>query len=99
MTEQLLINFPLGDGGVEIIELNDGVDGYRLAWFDGVANDWSEWYVSLPDAIARGAVLAKCVLEEDDRTYYGFRQIEPTSFAELASAFFDETLDRVDFGH
>jgi hypothetical protein len=99
MSEQTLIHFPLGSGGVEIKELNHGEDGYRLEWTDGVANDWWEWYPALPDAIARGAVLAKCVLEADERTHYGFRQIEPTSFADLASAFFDETLDRVDFGH
>lgn len=99
MNEQTLINFPAGDATIEIVELNHGEDGYRLAWDDGVVNSWWEWYASLPDAIARGAVLTKCVLEQDERTHYGFRQIEPTSFAELANAFFDETLDRVDFGH
>lgn len=95
MSEQTLINFPAGDADISIVEINDGVDGYRLSWNDGVVNEWDEWYASLPDAIARGAVLAKCVLENDERTHYGFRQIEPNSFSELASAFFDETLDRV----
>ena len=99
MNEQTLIHFPVAGTEITVTELNHGEDGYRLDWNDGVANSWWEWYACLPDAIARGAVLSKCVLEADERTHYGFRQIEPTSFAELASAFFDETLDRVDFGH
>jgi hypothetical protein len=94
MTEQTLINFPLGDGGVEIIELNHGEDGYRLAWDDGVASDWWEWYPALPDAIARGAVLAKCVLDSTDRTVYAFRTTA-SAFSGLAEDFFDDALDRV----
>lgn len=94
MTEQTVIHFPAGGANISIVELNHGEDGYRLAWDDGVANSWWEWYASLPDAIVRGAVLTKCVLETGERFSYGFRQDEPTVFAGVADAFFAETLDR-----
>lgn len=95
MTEQQLIHFPIAGANINITEISHGEDGYRLSWDDGVANEWWEWYPSLPEAIARGAVLAKCVLETGERIAYGFRQIDATHFAQLADAFFDETLDRV----
>lgn len=36
---------------------------YNLAWNDGVANAWTEVYLSLPVALARVAALVAC---EDD---------------------------------
>jgi hypothetical protein len=96
--EQLLIDFPVngehGDARVTITELDDGENGYRLAWDDGVVNAWDEWYASLPDAIARSAVLAKCVLDTNDRTVYAFRTTA-SAFSGLAEDFFDDALDRV----
>jgi hypothetical protein len=92
--EQLLIDFAVDDARVTITELDDGGNGYRLAWDDGVASDWWEWYPALPDAIARGAVLAKCVLDSTDRTVYAFRTTA-SAFSGLAEDFFDDALDRV----
>jgi hypothetical protein len=92
--EQLLIDFPVNDARVTITELDDGENGYRLAWDDGVVNSWDEWYASLPDAIARSAVLAKCVLDTNDRTVYAFRTTA-SAFSGLAEDFFEDALDRV----
>jgi hypothetical protein len=93
--EQLLIDFPInGDARVTITELDGGANGYRMAWDDGVVNAWDEWYASLPDAIARSAVLAKCVLDSTDRTLYSF-STTASAFSGLAEDFFGDALDRV----
>jgi len=92
--EQLLIDFPVDDARITITGLDDGENGYRLAWDDGVVNAWDEWYASLPDAIARSAVLAKCVLDSTDRTVYSF-STTASAFSGLAEDFFDDALDCV----
>ena len=92
--EQLLIDFPVDDARVTITELDDGANGYRLAWDDGVVNAWDEWSASLPDALARSAVLTKCVLDSTDRAVYSF-STTASAFSGLAEDFFDDALDRV----
>lgn len=39
----------------------DGENGATLFWTDGVANDWAEHYSDLSTAVARFAVLLRCV--------------------------------------
>lgn len=65
---------------------NRGENGATLYWFDGVVNEWAEWYSDLPTAMVRLAALLKCA--EGIGTF----RDQPEGFTRWADNFFERTV-------
>ena len=89
-TQAEVIKIDLFDtSGVRIIEFTskEGEKIYRLTWTDYVVNTWTEHYDSLAMALARVAVLAHCIQNED--SMLGYKTGSDYDFAYKATLFLD----------
>lgn len=60
MEDTTIVTLKTSDYSASITRIEAGLhddNGFWLNWNDGVANDWSEFYETLPLALARLAVL------------------------------------------
>lgn len=89
-TQEQVIKIDLFDtSGVTITEFvsRDKEKVYQLRWTDYVANEWTEHYRTLAEALARVAVLAYCLQDED--SLLGFKTSYDEGFSRFANKFLE----------
>lgn len=81
-----------GKSGIKIEPYTnaEGKNVYVLSWTDYVINEWHETYTTLPQALARVAVLCACLESDNEEdTTLGFKS-DQTDFAIQAMRFINE---------
>ena len=64
-----------------------GKNIYHLSFTDGVLQEWHETYTTLPQALARLAVLSACVESDDDEDKFFSFKNDPITFMIEATEF------------